>query len=75
MDLKNAGRLGKNKYFWMILFGVLFFLSLDFWAWGSTRVIFGFLPAWVVWLIALQWLLSFAIFMFVKKYWEGGAGY
>ncbi|MGM0510436.1 MAG: hypothetical protein ACQESD_04840 [Thermoplasmatota archaeon] len=69
METKNKERLVKNRYFWIGVFGILFFLSLDFWAWNVDELLFGFLPVWVLWLMTLQWLLSISIFFFTKKYW------
>ena len=62
--------LEENKVIWIVTFGVLFFLSIDFWNWNSDSVIAGFLPIWVFRLILLQFLLAFGIGLFVKYHWR-----
>lgn len=72
MDLEIKRWLERSRTLWMMVFGVIFLLSIDFWNWGSDEVVFGFLPLWVFRIILLQFLLSGAILLFVKFYWKDG---
>ena len=60
----------KAMYMWLGIFGVIFVLSIDFWAWGSARLtVLGF-PWWVWYFIALNILLTLAMIVFSKSYWK-----
>lgn len=61
----------ESKIFWLIIFAVLFLLSLDFWNWGHDSSL-GFLniPSWIYYFGFLQIILAAAIFVFSKSYWR-----
>jgi SSS family solute:Na+ symporter len=60
----------KMMYIWLAIFGVIFFLSIDFWAWGSSRLTALGFPWWVWYFIGLNLLLVVAMVVFSKSYWK-----
>lgn len=60
--------IGKKKEFWILVFSLMFFLSMDFWNWGSDKLLAGFLPIWVLRIIVIQWILSLLFLSFYKIY-------
>jgi SSS family solute:Na+ symporter len=60
----------KMMYIWLAIFGVIFLLSIDFWAWGSSRLTALGFPWWVWYFISLNLLLVVAMFVFSKNYWK-----
>ncbi|MFP4001378.1 MAG: hypothetical protein ACOCTN_07555 [Candidatus Natronoplasma sp.] len=70
MKEKVESWLERNRIFWALIFGTLFFLSIDFWNWSSDDLMFGFLPYWVFRLVLLQFSLFLFFWLFVKKYWS-----
>ena len=62
--------LEKSKAVWIVLFGSLFILSIDFWNWDASSTVFDFLPIWIVRLIVLQLILAGTIYLFSKTYWR-----
>jgi len=64
--------LENSKAIWIGIFGTLFFLSIDFWNWNMSSIIFDFLPIWIIRLIILQFILALAIYIFSRTYWGDG---
>jgi len=62
--------LRENRTIWIVIFGAIFILSIDFWHWEVDTLIFDFLPVWVIRLVILQLLLSGFIYLFVIYYWR-----
>lgn len=62
--------LRDNRYVWMVIFGAIFILSIDFWYWEVDTLVLDFLPIWVLRLVLLQILLSVLIYLFVIFYWR-----
>jgi len=62
--------LKENRIVWMVIFGTVFLLSIDFWYWGVDTLVFGFLPIWILRLVLLQVLLAVSIYLFVIFYWR-----
>ncbi len=67
---KSKRRLGRNRWFWIAVFTVLFALSIDFWWWSSDVLLFESIPLWVIRIMILQIGLSITIALFVKYYWR-----
>ncbi|MFW6176705.1 MAG: hypothetical protein ACOC40_03300 [Thermoplasmatota archaeon] len=61
--------LEKSRIIWLAIFGILFFLSIDFWNWKVNNTAFNFLPIWIIRLIVLQFILAAAIYIFSRTYW------
>ncbi|MFW5946265.1 MAG: hypothetical protein ACOCSJ_04220 [Candidatus Natronoplasma sp.] len=59
-----------NRLTWMVIFGAIFILSIDFWHWDVDTLVFDFLPIWVIRLVVFQLLLSEFIYLFVIHYWR-----
>ena len=60
----------KKGIFWYALFGVIFLMYHDFWAWGKVEpLIGGWLPAWFLYLMLLIVVYALLAFFFTKKYW------
>ncbi|MCK4353130.1 sodium:solute symporter family protein [candidate division WOR-3 bacterium] len=57
-------------WIWFLIFGGLFILSCDFWAWNSSRPIFLGLPWWLWYFFGLNILLVIAMLIFVKSFWN-----
>ncbi len=70
MEERSHCWLKENRALWMVIFGAIFILSIDFWYWEVDTLVFGFLPIWVLRLIILQILLSALIYLFVIFYWR-----
>lgn len=67
-------KLLKNKWFWVIAFGLIFVLSLDLWAWGwAEPTAFGF-PYIVLYTVALEAALFFLFLVFAKHFWTDEKG-
>jgi SSS family solute:Na+ symporter len=62
--------LRKAMYIWLAIFGAIFILSIDFWAWGSSRLTMLGFPWWVWYFVVLNILLVVAMIVFSKKYWK-----
>jgi SSS family solute:Na+ symporter len=62
--------LRKGMYIWLVIFGAIFILSIDFWAWGSSRLTMLGFPWWVWYFAALNIVLVVAMIVFSKKYWK-----
>jgi hypothetical protein len=62
-------RLLKNKWFWVVAFGSLFALSMDFWAWSWVEPSVLGLPYVVGYIILLEGGLFALFFLFVRYYW------
>ena len=56
---------------WIIIFVVLFLLSLDFWSWGGgpSRGPLG-IPRWIYYFLLLQLALAAAIHFFGRDHWH-----
>ncbi|MEF8832442.1 MAG: hypothetical protein V5A66_02860 [Candidatus Thermoplasmatota archaeon] len=70
MEESIHGWISENRIVWMVIFGVIFILSIDFWHWEVDTLVFGFLPIWILRLVILQLLLSVLIYLFVIFYWR-----
>ncbi|MFP4050894.1 MAG: hypothetical protein ACLFVB_04045 [Thermoplasmata archaeon] len=62
--------LENSRIIWLAIFGILLFLSIDFWNWKVNNTAFNFLPIWIIRLIGLQFILAVAIYIFSRTYWE-----
>jgi len=60
--------------FWIICFLGIFIGALDFWSWGHISLSLFSLPIWVFYFIGLQVLLSLAIFIFSRSFWQHQEG-
>jgi len=60
----------KDNILWYLLFITLFFLSIDFWNWGSSKPLFLGLPFWLFYLLFLTLFLSGVFYMFSKFFWR-----
>ena len=60
----------ENKKIWIIIFSVVFLLSIDFWNWGNYHpLIFG-LPFWLIYNLFLTLILSILFLFFSKIHWR-----
>ncbi len=60
----------KNKFFWLIVFLIVFSASVDIWWWNSAQpLVFG-LPFWVLYFILLTLTLSCVFYFFAKYHWK-----
>lgn len=51
---------------WLGVVAVLTAASVDWWWWGLETRIGGWLPAWIVWSMLLQFALAFALYRLGK---------
>ena len=61
----------KSNALWYIILILLFFASLDFWAWNKTSPMILGLPFWMYYLLILTLLTSIIFYLFSKYYWRG----
>ena len=73
LDMPEAENRG-GAWIWLGIFGVLFILSNDFWAWGSDKPILVGLPWWIWYFFGLNLLLVVAMIVFVKVFWKNENG-
>jgi hypothetical protein len=60
----------KNNAIWYVIFFLIFLSSQDYWQWNNNNpLIFG-LPIWVIYILILTILTSFAYYIFTKFYWS-----
>ncbi len=59
----------KNKWFWVVAFGALFALSIDFWAWDWTTPSVLGMPYLVEYIILLEGGLFVLFILFTRYYW------
>jgi len=57
----------RNKS-WAVVFMTLFALSIDFWNWDSDARIFNWAPIWIIYLIAIQFILAYSLWRFSKEW-------
>ena len=62
-------KLMKSKWFWAVAFGLLFFASIDLWAWDWTEPDILGLPYLVIYTILLEAILFAMFIAFSKYYW------
>jgi hypothetical protein len=63
----------KSPITWLILFGAMLILGMDFYHWRqetSSIGLFGY-PGWFYFFIGLQWLLVALYAIFAKVFWKG----
>ncbi|MDH7517031.1 MAG: hypothetical protein QHH19_01610 [Candidatus Thermoplasmatota archaeon] len=60
----------KKNFVWYFLFIGLFLLSLDFWAWNTSKPLILGLPFWVWYLLVLTLSLSLMFYVFTRFYWR-----
>jgi hypothetical protein len=53
-----------NRYLW--LYGALFILSLDFWAWGKAQPLFFGVPYWISYFLVLSLLQTIAMVLMLN---------
>ena len=60
--------MSRGRITWAVTFGLIFALSLDYWAWGRpVRLgLFG-LPLWVYYFFLLQLVLAAALALFARR--------
>ena len=73
--LKNRKTPSKHNYIppllWTGIFGGLFVLSLDYWAWDeAVQLSYGGFPSWLFYFVILQILLVFALALFARFFWK-----
>jgi hypothetical protein len=61
--------LMKNKWFWVVAFGLLFVASIDLWAWDWTEPEILGLPYTIVYFGVLEAILFVMFLAFSKYYW------
>ncbi|MDI6839713.1 MAG: sodium:solute symporter family protein [bacterium] len=61
-----------SSWIWLIIFGIIFILSCDFWAWRSSQPILFGLPWWICYFFGLNILLVIAMSIFAKLFWKQG---
>jgi hypothetical protein len=59
----------KNKWFWIVAFGLLFVASIDLWAWDWTEPSLLGLPYTIVYILVLEAVLFVMFLGFSKYYW------
>jgi len=60
----------KKRFFWYVLFALIFLLYHDFWAWGKFEPLIGsWLPFWFLYLMALIVAYSIIAFLFTRTHW------
>ena len=56
---------------WLLIFAIIFLLSMDFWAWNRKVELYWLnLPGWVYYFIGLQVLFIIALIVFAYGFWD-----
>jgi len=58
----------KRDQIWAVIFALVIWLSIDWWAWDSNARIGNWLPVWIYHLIIVQFILAYGVWEFSKEW-------